>query len=54
MPRDDIGDTGGPSLPRPSTPITLAVLLVAGVLGAHGVRWVDRQTSTSATTPTAR
>ena len=45
LPGDDLADGG---LPRPSAPITLAVLLVAGVLGAHGVRWVDRQTASSA------
>jgi hypothetical protein len=44
----------GPSLPRPGAPITLAVLLVAGVLGAHGVRWVDRQMATATTTTTTR
>lgn len=46
--------SGGASLPRPGAPITLAVLLVAGVLGAHGVRWIDRQMATATTTTTTR
>jgi hypothetical protein len=46
------GDNGG--LPRPGAPITLAVLLVAGVLGAHGVRWIDREMATATTTTTTR
>lgn len=42
------GAVGDGDLPRPTGPITLAVLLLAGALGAHGVRWVDRQGAASA------
>jgi hypothetical protein len=45
---------GSGGLPRPGAPITLAVLLVAGVLGAHGVRWIDRQMATATVTTTTR
>jgi hypothetical protein len=54
LPAARSASTGGGGLPRPGAPITLAVLLVAGVLGAHGVRWIDRQMATATVTTTTR